>query len=104
MAITPTLLKQGMDIWIRDITQAYTQSTITLQRIILTRPPTQIRHLYPDDTIMEVIKPLYGIAEAGTYWWATYFKHYYDRLNMITSIYDPCLLVIKDQPFGIVGM
>jgi len=25
---------------------------------------------------MVVLKPLYGIAEAGTYWWATYSKYH----------------------------
>ena len=54
---------------------------------------------------MKVIKPLYGIAEAGTHWWSTYFKHYRQRLCMITSSYDPCLLLTSEsKPFGIVGM
>ena len=72
---------------------------------------------------MEVVKPLYGIAEAGTHWWATYFRHHRDKLGMTTSTYDPCLLISDDSddnnnttnntadnttdnttPFGIVGM
>ena len=55
---------------------------------------------------MTVIKPLYGIAEAGTHWWATYFKHHRDHLNMTTSTYDPCLLITAPDSdlFGIVGM
>ena len=57
---------------------------------------------------MVVIKPLYGIAEAGAHWWATYFKHHIDRLRMKTSTYDPCLLISRgdgnDSGFGIVGM
>ena len=55
---------------------------------------------------MTVVKPLYGIAEAGTHWWSTYFKHHRDHLGMTTSSYDPCLLVIKQDSdlFGVVGM
>ncbi|MDV3160358.1 MAG: hypothetical protein Q8787_02685, partial [Sweet potato little leaf phytoplasma] len=55
---------------------------------------------------MTVIKPLYGIAEAGAYWWSTYFKHHTDVLQMQTSTYDPCLLISKPTAtgFGIVGM
>jgi hypothetical protein len=54
---------------------------------------------------MVVIRPLYEIAEAGIYWWATYSKHHKDKLFMTTSTYDPCLLIttIKNR-FGIVGM
>jgi hypothetical protein len=106
VALAPSLIRQGMMLWIRDITQAYTQSTTALQRTILAYLPDQIRHTYPKGTIMEVVKPLYGIAEAGTHWWATYFKHHRDRLNMITSTYDPCLLITSNdsEHFAVVGM
>jgi hypothetical protein len=54
---------------------------------------------------MIVLKPLYGVAEAGTHWWATYFKHHQDKLQMITSTYDPCLLITTlKEHFAIVGM
>jgi hypothetical protein len=54
---------------------------------------------------MVVIRSLYGIAEAGTYWWAIYNKHYRDKLFMATSTYDPCLLItITKNGFGIVRM
>ncbi|KAI0997196.1 hypothetical protein K3495_g10990 [Podosphaera aphanis] len=55
---------------------------------------------------MAVIKPLNGIAEAGTHWWATYLGHHLEKLNMVTSMYDPCLLITSPQSghFGIVGM
>jgi hypothetical protein len=47
---------------------------------------------------------VYGIPEAGTHWWATYYKHHKEKLLMATSTYDPCLLIITNQTFGIVGM
>ena len=86
-------MKLGMILWIRDITQAYTQSTTLLQRTILAYLPKEIEELYPKGTIMIVLKPLYGIAEAGTHWWATYSKHRREKLHMTTSTYDPCLLI-----------
>ena len=105
MAIAPSLNQKGMDLWLRDIIQAYVQSATVLQRTILAHPPKQIEHLYPKGTIMVVIKPLYGIAEAGTHWWATYFNHHREKLGMETSTYDPCLLITKSsEHFGIVGM
>ena len=54
---------------------------------------------------MVVLKPLYGIAEAGTHWWATYSKHHKEKLLMCTSTFDPCFLITTTKaPFGIVGM
>jgi hypothetical protein len=52
-----------------------------------------------------VLKPLYSVAEAGTHWWATYFKHHREKLHITTSTYDPCLLIttVKER-FAIVGM
>jgi hypothetical protein len=105
IALAPALMEQGMMLWIRDITQAYTQSTTVLQRQILAYLPKEIEGQYPKGTIMVVLKPLYGVAEAGTHWWATYSKHHREKLLMATSIYDPCLLITttKEQ-FSIVGM
>jgi hypothetical protein len=55
---------------------------------------------------MEVVKPLYGIAEAGTHWWATYNNHHRKNLQMETSSFDPCLLISipGSTSIGIVGM
>jgi hypothetical protein len=51
-----------------------------------------------------VIRPLYGIAESGVHWWFTYHKHYLKEFNIITSTYDPCLLITSDGLFSITGM
>jgi hypothetical protein len=57
------------------------------------------------NTIMIVRKPLYGIPEAGTHWWATYHKHHREKLAIATSTYDPCLLITTTKTaFGVVGM
>jgi hypothetical protein len=53
---------------------------------------------------MIVQKPLYGIPEAGTHWWAIYYRHHKEKLYMVISIYDPCLLITTEEPFGVVGM
>ena len=56
-----------MKLWLRDITQAYTQSDDRLQRTIIADLPVQLRKVYLQGTIMVVVKPLYSIAEAGAY-------------------------------------
>jgi hypothetical protein len=105
VALVPSLASRGIFLWMRDITQAYVQSTTKLNRTILARPPDQIRDQFPEGTIMVVVKPLYGIAEAGTHWWATYFNHHRENLRMTTSTFDPCLLVTTTRDcFGITGM
>jgi len=110
LAFGPALMKKkGAVIWLRDITQAYVQSTTLLNRLILANLPKELQHLYPQNTLMEVKKPLYGIPEAGNHWWATYHKHHIERLGMEASTYDPCLLITKTENkdtdmFGIIGM
>ena len=76
IALAPSLMKTNMAIFLRDITQTYTQSETPLQRSILEHLPGQICHQHPENTIMVVLKPPYGIAEAGTHWWATYSRHH----------------------------
>lgn len=105
LALAPSLVRRGIKLFSRDITQAFVQSTTFLNRLILARIPKEIRHRFPEDTIMVVRKPLYGIPEAGTHWWATYNKHHREKLGMQTSSYDPCLLITTTKDaFGIVGM
>jgi hypothetical protein len=67
MAIVLFLAHRDMSLWLHDITQVYIQSVTVLQCTIMACLPVQIAYLYPKNTIMVVIKPLYGIAEASTY-------------------------------------
>ena len=54
---------------------------------------------------MVVLKPLYRIAEAGTYQQAIYSKYYKKKLLIITFIFNPCFLIITTETlFGIIGM
>ncbi|KAI0991867.1 hypothetical protein K3495_g16320, partial [Podosphaera aphanis] len=55
LSIAPTLLRQGYSLWLRDITQAYTQSATPLQRTVLAYLPTELRPYHPDGTIIQVI-------------------------------------------------
>ncbi|EED22642.1 conserved hypothetical protein [Talaromyces stipitatus ATCC 10500] len=92
--------------WIRDVTQAYIQSTTKLNREFYIQIPPELRHFFPGCEFLKVVQPLYGIPEAGNHWFHTYHKHHTKQLGMETSTYDPCLLHCCDpeQGFGVIGM
>ncbi|EED12764.1 hypothetical protein TSTA_052850 [Talaromyces stipitatus ATCC 10500] len=92
----------------RLVVQAYNNkgkeiSTTPLARNFYIQLPPKLVHLFPPGTILKVVKPLYGIPEAGNHWFRTYHIHHMDKLNMTTSTYDPCLLhyINQSQGFGI---
>ena len=54
---------------------------------------------------MVVLKPLYGIPKAGTYWWAIYYKYYKEKLLIIIFIYNPYFLITtKKEVFSLIKM
>ncbi|KAF2194542.1 hypothetical protein K469DRAFT_725852 [Zopfia rhizophila CBS 207.26] len=94
-----------MLLMLRDITQAYTQSKTKLNRLVLAHLPLELKRKYPKGTVLHVVQPLYGLAELGMHWFATYLKHHRDELDIETSSFNSCLLITKDgTDFSIVGM
>jgi len=54
-------------------------------------------------SILKVVKPLYGVPEAGNHWFKTYYMHHLNELGMSQSTYNPCLLY-RNKLFGVVGL
>ena len=54
-----------LNLFLRDISQAYVQSTTSLARKFFIRPPIELG--LREGTILKIIKPLYEIPEAGTH-------------------------------------
>src|SRR5450432_2959538 len=92
-------------LYLRDISQAYVQSTTSLNRDFYIRPPYELASCFTlkDNQVLRVVKPLYGVPKAGNHWFKTYHTHYIERLGMTQSTYDTCLLYSK-KPFGVVGL
>jgi len=92
-------------LYLRDISQAYIQSATNLNREFYIRPPEELRTELgmQEGTILRVLKPLYGVPEAGNHWFKTYHRHHTENLGMKQSTYDPCLLQ-SNKPFGVVGL
>lgn len=93
-----------LNLFLRDITQAYVQSTTALNREFFVRPPIELG--LPNTTVLKVIKPLYGVPEAGAHWYKTYHAHHIQNLTMLESSYDSCLLWVSNPSmgFGVVGL
>jgi hypothetical protein len=51
-----------------------------------------------------MIRPFYEIAKSNIHWWFTYHKHHLEKLNIVISTYDPCLLITFNGSFGIISM
>jgi hypothetical protein len=119
LILTLAAMMPGTSLYLRDITQAYTQSKTQLNRNFFVRPPAELK--LTDGLILRVIKPLYGVPEAGNHWFNTYHSHHITKLQMNQSTYDPCLLYTtgstasnttgstgsdngENTGFGIIGM
>jgi hypothetical protein len=92
---TPTL-------YLRDISQAYVQSRTPLARDFYAKPPPELG--LPPNTILKLVRPLYGVPEAGNHWFQTYHRYHREKLKMEQSTYDPCLLFTKGDNIGIIGL
>ena len=103
LALAPGLQQtRSVTLYLRDISQAYVQSNTYLSRDIFIRPPPEL-NLQPG-AILRVVKPLYGVPEAGNHWFKTYHQHHVRKLKMDQSTYDPCLLYTLSNGLGIVGL
>jgi hypothetical protein len=61
------------NLYLKDVSQAYVQSSTSLAKTIFAYPPREIRKTLPSDTVLHIVKALYGIPEAGTHWLNTYY-------------------------------
>jgi hypothetical protein len=67
LAFALFLLRQSCSIKLRNIIQTYSQSVIKLAKDIYATLPKELQAKYPSDTIVRIIRPFYGIAEANVY-------------------------------------
>jgi hypothetical protein len=70
LALTLQQKQPANAIYLWDISQAYVQSNTHLNREIFIHPPSELG--LSKNSILRVIKPLYGVLEAGNHWFQTY--------------------------------
>ena len=92
-------------LYLRDISQAYVQFTINLNYEFYVRLPRELQSelRIGKDTVLKVLKPLYGVPEAGNHWFKTYYLYHVQQLYIDQSIYNSYLLQ-SNKPFSIVGL
>jgi hypothetical protein len=91
-----------LSLYLRDISQAYVQSRTPLIRDIFARPPPELG--LDKGTILKIVRPLYGVPEAGNHWFGTYHRYHREQLQMRQSTYDPCLLYRNEDSLGVIGL
>src|SRR5450432_3077140 len=98
-------LDDNIGLYLRDISQAYVQSTTNLNREFYVRLPRelQLQLGIEKDSVLKVLKPLYGVLEAGNHWFKTYYAHHIQQLSIEQSTYDLCLLY-STEPSRVVGL
>lgn len=87
-----------MDLYLRNITQTYIQSTTSLNSYLYIQLPPEFG--LQNGSIMKVIKSLYGVPKADAYWFNTYHTHYINKLFIIESTYNFCLLYTDGSSKG----
>lgn len=84
-----------------DVTQAYLQSATPLQREVYIKPGKDFG-LGPDK-LLKLLRPLYGLADSGDYWGATFSRHITEQLGMTPTIGDAAFFY-KNEGGRLVGL
>ncbi len=83
----------GLRLFSSDVIQSYIQSLENLQRKVLIKPTKEF-NLKPNE-LLELLKPLYGLAESGDYWGRSFRYHLIEELGMQTGVSDASLFYKK---------
>lgn len=86
-------MREDLKFFTRDVTQAYVQSKTSTQRAIYVRHPTKLG--IPFEKLLCVIRPHYGISQAGRHWYQTYHNHLRQKLSLNSTAHNPCFLYTK---------
>lgn len=105
--IVSTCAARGFRIFAHDVDQCYLQSKDKLARSIYLQPHPRHRKLFEltEDEVLRLLKPLYGVCDAGDYWNATFTTHFKVDRGIKSTTGDPSLFVKygSDDVDGIAG-
>lgn len=95
-------MRKNLEIFLRDISQAYVSASGKLLRDVYVVPPTELQT--DEDILWKVERPLYGLPESGMLWFETYIGHHHNILNMESTETDPCLLFRRNEDGDLEGI
>eukprot|EP00170_Pyropia_yezoensis_P002385 contig_10001_g2389 len=103
--VMSTSAVRGFRIFAHDVNQSYVQSVEKMTRDVYLQPRAADREYYGigEDEVLQLVRPLYGICDAGVYWVATFSAHVEDDLGMVPTTGDPALYV-RDGMDGVDGL
>jgi len=97
----------GWRLFSHNVNQAYLQSKDAMARdlYVKVRPRDAKYFGLHDNELLRMLKPLYGVPEAGDYWDVTFVLHVMEDLVMNPLTGDPALFLKKDagDPDGMLG-
>lgn len=93
----------GFRLWTQDVAQAYLQSATSLMRKVYIKPSKEFQ--LNADELLKLLKPLYGLTDAGDYWHNTFGKHLQQDLSMRPTASDLALYTksVRDGLACLVG-
>lgn len=80
----------GFRLFSTDVTQAYLKSADQLMRDVYIKPTKEFE--LGEDQILQLMKPLYGLADIGDHWGKTFSSHLRDELGMQLTTGDGALI------------
>ena len=86
----------GFNLWTADIRQAYLQTAEPFLRDIYIEKPVPEFELGPDECL-KLLRPLYGLCDAGDLWHATLDKHHRLDMNMKAFRIDPAFYYMMEE-------
>lgn len=88
---------KGFRIFSHDVTQAYLQSKTNLTRKVYIRPKQEDRKVLgiKNGEVFRLVRPLYGLCDAGDYWTHTMETHLVNDLKMQQASGDSALFFWK---------
>ena len=97
--IVSTSAVLGWRLFSHDVNQAYLQSRDAMTRdlYVRVRPKDAKYFKLQDGELLKLLKPLYGVADSGDYWDATFATHVKEDLGMSPMTGDPTLFIKQDK-------
>jgi Reverse transcriptase (RNA-dependent DNA polymerase) len=76
----------GFRVCTHDVQQAYLQSAENLLRDVYLKPPAVLN--LSSDTMLKLLRPLYGLCDAGDYWARTILDHLTKDVTLVQTVGD----------------